>query len=224
MFYAHTSVSGDWEPLAEHLSLVARRAGEFAGRFGAAEEASAAGWLHDIGKYGDLFPQRLRGEVSGVDHWSVGAHVAAAEFGRRSLAAAFAIHGHHVGLKRPSDVSNGLDHPHPLGLQHSSTDRDAVFQRFTDDGLRLPAFRESIADWSKPLSAMSAVRMLFSALVDSDFLETEAHFVRDSAGQRTYRAAAPPLPCRAPAGARGLKPAAPGDTVNAGRKSDRSAD
>lgn len=173
--------------------MVACRAAMFGARFAAEEEASVAGLLHDIGKYGDLFPQRLRGEVNGIDHWSIGAHVAAAEFGPTGLAAAFAIHGHHVGLKRPSDVSSRLDSPHPLGLRHSSTDRAGVFERFTSDGLRLPTLRESVADWSKPLSAMAAVRFLFSTLVDADFLETEAHFARDSDGQRTYRAAAPLL-------------------------------
>jgi hypothetical protein len=37
-----------------------------------AAEADLAGLLHDIGKYGDLFQGRLRGEQAGIDHWSLG--------------------------------------------------------------------------------------------------------------------------------------------------------
>lgn len=37
---------------------------------------SLAGLLHDLGKYADRFQARLRGEDSGLDHWSQGAWLA----------------------------------------------------------------------------------------------------------------------------------------------------
>ncbi|MEO6697645.1 MAG: CRISPR-associated helicase/endonuclease Cas3, partial [Gammaproteobacteria bacterium] len=59
-------------------------------------EARLAGLLHDLGKFGDLFQARLRGEESGLDHWSAGAWVA---LEHKCAAAALAIQGHHIGLQ-----------------------------------------------------------------------------------------------------------------------------
>ena len=49
-FYAHTG-PGAWEPLDDHLTAVADRAGLFAGRFGVKAWGRTAGSLHDLGKY-----------------------------------------------------------------------------------------------------------------------------------------------------------------------------
>lgn len=72
-YYAHSAnAHGTWHRLAEHLSCVSKLAGEFLQGWKGAEEAALAGLLHDLGKYGDLFQARLRGEVQGLDHWSQG--------------------------------------------------------------------------------------------------------------------------------------------------------
>ncbi len=55
-YLAHSHVIGRSDPLRSHLALVAERASEFASAFGAEREAHLAGLLHDLGKYGDLFP------------------------------------------------------------------------------------------------------------------------------------------------------------------------
>ena len=76
-FYAHSANShGVRHRLVEHLSCVAKLAQEFLQGHKGAEEAALAGLLHDLGKYGDLFQARLRGEVQGLDHWSQGAWIA----------------------------------------------------------------------------------------------------------------------------------------------------
>jgi hypothetical protein len=36
----------------------------------------AAGLLHDLGKYGDLFQRRLQGTEKGLDHWTLGSWAA----------------------------------------------------------------------------------------------------------------------------------------------------
>ncbi|MDD2338348.1 MAG: CRISPR-associated endonuclease Cas3'', partial [Geobacteraceae bacterium] len=59
----------------EHLTAVAKLSMHFAGNSKWKEEAFFAGILHDLGKYADLFQARLRGEASGLDHWSAGAWV-----------------------------------------------------------------------------------------------------------------------------------------------------
>jgi CRISPR-associated helicase Cas3 len=65
--------------------------------------------------------------------------------------------------------------------------------RFGADGLELPKISRSLYDPRSPISGMLDVRMLFSALVDADFLETEAHFDGESEGIRRYRQAGPEL-------------------------------
>ena len=60
-YLAHSrNQQGKVDLLHSHLHDVAHRAGQFAEAFGGAEEAKLAGLLHDLGKYGSLFQERLR--------------------------------------------------------------------------------------------------------------------------------------------------------------------
>lgn len=198
MYYAHSGPSPDrWEPLRVHLLAVAERAATFASPFGAADEARLAGLLHDLGKYSDLFTQRLHGKAKGLDHWSAGAHVALQRYGPAGLATALAIQGHHVGLlslPRLMEVNLERTEPHPLGLRLTETRAAALLERFQADGFALPALPASLFERSAPSAAgMLDVRLLFSALVDADFLETEAHFQAAADGTRRHRPDGPAL-------------------------------
>lgn len=201
-YFAHSAPPGQsWEPLKDHLQDVAERAAGFAEAFGAADEARAAGLLHDLGKYSDLFTDRLNGKARGLDHWSIGAWAALNQLKQHGIAAALAIQGHHVGLGQgdkdsllglnPSDLSRR----HPRGLTLTATDLKLLMDRLAEDGLSLPALTGSLYDPQSPMAAagMLDVRMLFSALVDADYLETEAHFGRDAEGKKVHRPAAPAL-------------------------------
>ena len=148
-YFAHSAnrAGSGWEPLIEHISSVARRAGEYAESFGARQEAIIAGMWHDLGKYGDLFSARLRGEVSGLDHWSLGAMAVLHKFRDKALAAALAIQGHHIGLQeglsaairaemdllKISDLAN-----HPYSLRLTEGDPIVLISRFLEDGLAVP--------------------------------------------------------------------------------------
>jgi len=86
MHLAHSkNTRGEAQTLADHLWNVATLAGQFGSAFGAAGQGRLAGLLHDLGKYGDLLQQRLRGEVAVKD--------------LRDVALAVASQGHHVGLQ-----------------------------------------------------------------------------------------------------------------------------
>jgi CRISPR-associated endonuclease/helicase Cas3 len=209
-YYAHSSPRtgrGGWEPLAEHLSLVAARAADHAATFGRSVEARVAGLLHDLGKYGDLFAERLRGNASGLDHWSMGALAALVRYRLAGAAVVLAVQGHHVGLQSGAESELGRLHPkklvehHPLGLALTDADLDRLLARLAADGLDLPPELPATFDNSAPPSSCELdVRMLFSALVDADYLETEAHFRRDDEGRRIYREAGIALqPARAAA-------------------------
>lgn len=201
-FMAHSppAEAGPWHPLEAHLTGVAQLAAEFASAFDAEQEAHLAGLLHDLGKYGGLFRKRLRGEASGIDHWTLGAWAVAQHY-PRAAAACLAAAGHHLGLPQfDQDTSSRLDPAnYPQGPRRlSEPDLDLLLARQRDDGIELPptaGFRGEIGGVGlfEPAALMLDYRMLFSALVDADFLDTEAHFKRGPDGVKRLRPAGPPL-------------------------------
>jgi len=203
--YAHTpNKFGDADLVSSHLKNVANRAAEYAEAFGASSEARLAGLLHDLGKYGALFQKRLAGTERGIDHWSAGAWAALEDYKSHGIASALAIQGHHIGLLRADNDSlrdfdlKRLSKRHPLELRLSEHELSALLQRMKEDSLHLPEIPSSIYDHKTAskmtVAAMLDVRMLFSALVDADFIETEAHFrERNPDGSKQYRETGPQL-------------------------------
>jgi CRISPR-associated endonuclease/helicase Cas3 len=202
---SHTpSESGRVNYISEHLRGVADRAAEYASAFGASEEAGIAGLLHDLGKYGDLFQRRLRNEVRGIDHWSAGAWLALTRYKARGIAIALCIQGHHLGLQRADkdslaelDISKLYEAGHePLKLSEKNLEK--LIKCFQADGFALPeSLPPSICSYDKafsePSSQMLNIRMLFSALADADFIETEAHFNSEDGINKCYRREGQPL-------------------------------
>ncbi len=191
-YFAHSkNVAGFEEPLSEHLSRVAERAKRYASAFNSGFAGYLSGLLHDIGKYGDLFQKRLRGEEKGVDHWFSGACIAIKRYKAEGVLPALAIYGHHIGLQsafldfHPEIKSNA---PGP-SLKLSETNVAIIEQRFLEDGLEFPDPPSSIetVSFKRHAQAMLDVRMLFSALVDADYIETEAHFHAPKEGVRCLR-------------------------------------
>lgn len=182
-FYAHT-IPGEppdrWQPLDEHLRGVAARAAENAAAFGAPEWGYTAGLWHDLGKHSKAFQEYLRAaesgahqsEVSGrVDHATAGAQHAVAMFPILGHLLAFALAGHHSGLldsqgDGPSMLARLSKQLEPWGEAPSE---------LTD--LPQPALAPQLQSAFGTRDAFSLqffVRMLFSCLVDADFLDTEA--------------------------------------------------
>ena len=182
LYWAHSANgAGVSHPLDVHLRSVAELAERNASGSPWAAEARLAGLLHDLGKYGDLFQARLRGEAGGLDHWSIGAWSALS--GHRAVAAALAIQGHHVGLQAGNKDAlrrlnpDSLQNNHPLRLTLSDDDIGRLKRRAKEDGLYFePPDSLAVSSWEHVVAAMLDVRMLFSCLVDADFLDTEAHF------------------------------------------------
>jgi CRISPR-associated endonuclease/helicase Cas3 len=208
-YYAHSAnQAGIRHELREHLACVGKLAGTFAASTDWQEEAELAGDLHDVGKYGDRFQARLRGEDAGLDHWSQGAWLAlSGTYGGPNavaVAAALAIEGHHIGLQpathemvqrlKPAVIAAN----HPLRLALSDPDPARLLARARAEGVNFPQPAKALAALgSHPIAKMLDVRMLFSCLVDADFLDTAAHFDGDVQGKRP-REMGPPLdPARA---------------------------
>ncbi|MCK9232583.1 MAG: CRISPR-associated endonuclease Cas3'', partial [Syntrophales bacterium] len=197
-YFSHSkNQNGRKEPLFDHLTSVAYRAALNASFFDAIAEATMTGLLHDLGKYGGLFQKRLAHEESGIDHWSAGAWVALTNYKGAGLAAALAIQGHHIGLQVASadDLRNinptKLREQHPLNLKLSEPDIDELLHRLSNDGIDLPevsSFKSLYEGLQSPAAAaMLDIRMLYSALVDADYIATEAHFKADPDEHMTCR-------------------------------------
>ncbi len=178
-YFAHTAPrKSDWELLKKHLLLVARRAEQFAAVFGAGSEAFIAGILHDLGKYGELFQKRLCGTERHIDHWTAGAWAVLSKFGSSTgRCLALIIQGHHIGLQIDNKKANldGICRCQPTeGTKLSDSSVMPLLERLTEDQLELPALAKSFyVRTFKYASDMLDVRMLFSTLVDADYLETE---------------------------------------------------
>jgi CRISPR-associated helicase Cas3/CRISPR-associated endonuclease Cas3-HD len=197
-YYAHTAELPDgshdpnknrWQRLSVHLRNVGDSARVFAAPFGLANEAELAGLLHDLGKYAERFQGRLRNPaICGINHWAAGAYCATA---LKAWAAAFAADGHHTGIPPLNsgdtegsslrETKERFANPN-YRLQWTGQCPESVedlLARFIADGLKLPPFSPRAIQKEHYFEEALRTRMLFSCLVDADFLDTEAHFNGD---------------------------------------------
>ena len=162
---AHISEDGTrTQTVYDHLAGTARLAGSFAAPFGAQSEAEFAAWLHDVGKYSDAFQLRLKGGPK-VDHSTAGAQEA---WVRQHLHAAFAVAGHHSGLP---DGGSPADDPGDATLYGRSKKPVDPYDGWQE--ITLPASTPPAWACADPLSLAFFTRMLYSCLVDADFIDTE---------------------------------------------------
>jgi CRISPR-associated endonuclease/helicase Cas3 len=194
-YYAHTAVgeietplpesSGQWQPLAAHLTNVADLAGRFAAPLKLENEATLVGLLHDLGKYADRFQARLRNPaIHGINHWAAGASYAASV---KASAVAFASDGHHTGIPALNETDAGTSLRQTISkftdknlrlelTGNCPEDAATLLAQFHQDGLRLPPFSPRAVQKDQRFEEALRTRMLFSCLVDADFLDTEKHF------------------------------------------------
>jgi CRISPR-associated endonuclease/helicase Cas3 len=165
--------------LSDHLTAVAKLMVGFTENPDYQEVFNVAGLLHDLGKYQPAFQKYLRegGRRGSVPHASWGAGL-----GKRykQVEAAFAIEGHHKGLPDKGDLLTDLyefDEPEHsvfnliIAEFFKENQLNEVDFHYTDIGLR-GAGKEFF------------IRMLFSALTDADWLDTECHFNWDISEKR----------------------------------------
>lgn len=201
---AHSDCGFGGHDLEEHLRSTARRAAEFAGMFGGANWAELAGLWHDVGKYDSAFQGYLlravgkedahleaeeagsRGPARGPEHSIAGAVHAIERFGEgNGRLLAYCIAGHHAGLADWNSTEAGQG---SLEARLRRARENDMLGRAKVGGA--PA---ALLDAAPPtggprgLNAEECaffIRMLFSALVDADFLDTEAHFDRQRGDTR----------------------------------------
>jgi CRISPR-associated endonuclease/helicase Cas3 len=163
------------QDLADHLRNAAERAAIFAEGFGGEKEALLAGKIHDLGKFRSEFQELLSGQrKAGMDtHHAV--YGAALAFDRNWFATAFAVAGHHAGLHDLPRLQGLVDDPgyNAMGrLPELTRHIEAAFGTLPD-APESPAFVHE----GNPLVLEFYTRMLFSCLVDADWLDAERHSI-----------------------------------------------
>lgn len=165
-YLAHIADDGRVQTVSEHLHGTGELAAGFAAPFGAADEARAAGLLHDIGKYSAAFQQRIRGSAVSVDHSTAGAQEAR---NRRDLPAALAIAGHHGGIPDCGNLNDAADDTTLQGrLKRKLPTYDEWQREIAPPSAKPPAWA-----LSDSTTAAFYTRMLYSCLVDADFQDTQ---------------------------------------------------
>lgn len=181
-YYAHSTDAidkSDWQLLQEHLENVSERSGNFADIFKLGQWGQCAGLLHDAGKATKAFQRRLEGSSERVDHSTFGARLAWKHCGRLGVLLAYVIAGHHGGLPDGGEQKGQLHYR----LKHQKI----------PEGVRLLPGMECRKELKLPFTLSRGTagfslsfftRMIFSCLVDADFLDTEQFCSPDKASKR----------------------------------------
>lgn len=190
--------NGEWHehPLNKHLHGVANLAGEFATHFNSADWASLAGLWHDLGKFREKFQQYIK-SVSGyynaeahveggtpgrVDHSTAGAVHAVEKMDLQGRILAYLIAGHHAGLPDWNNAESG----HSALFNRVEEGKAKGYLQEALNAFPSPKILEQPRPASLPPAGSLAlwIRMLFSCLVDADFLDTEKFMDGDKSGRR----------------------------------------
>ncbi|ASK27934.1 CRISPR-associated helicase/endonuclease Cas3 [Neisseria chenwenguii] len=184
-YYAHSAENrpeSEWQTLSSHLTAVGQAAAEFSAFFGAQEIARYTGLLHDLGKYSARFQQRLRGGKP-VNHSTAGAKIAVKTWGNLGNMMAFCIAGHHAGLADGAGSGNGrtvLNDRLKEAFGADIPELDPIWQAEIGGLPEKLAATPPVLPKIKELQAFSRAfytRMLYSCLVDADFLDTEKFYL-----------------------------------------------
>ncbi len=172
-YIAHLRGDGTAQPLREHLQAVAEMAAAFAKPFGAEDQAYRAGLLHDMGKYAKTSQYHMQhpDETAPCDHSTAGAMEA---LKNRDLPGALAVAGHHCGLPEPGHRGDSPQEPTMMGRSKRTLEDASAWteENVMPEGCLIhtnPAWL-NLKDGYMPAFY---TRMLYSCLVDADFLDTE---------------------------------------------------
>jgi CRISPR-associated helicase Cas3/CRISPR-associated endonuclease Cas3-HD len=177
-YYAHSAETPEksWQTIVEHLENTAGYAARYASSFNAEEFGYICGLLHDLGKYSQKFQMKLQGMTLSVDHSTAGAKEAINLYGKSfGRLLAYCIAGHHSGLPDYGTEAS-LEGTLYARLSKEIEDYSAYKNEYDFNAmkkqLKLPV---------KPIDSYQGftlaffIRMIYSCLVDADFIDTETY-------------------------------------------------
>lgn len=173
------------QTIKEHLEGTAKLSGEFAEKFGKQDWGYCCGMLHDIGKYSIDFQKRILGENNyRVDHSTAGARVCLEKGGKYSFLE-YCIAGHHAGLPNYGD---NYDESTDSTLSGRRLKKLSDYQAYQTE-IEVPAINSMPIDLKRTVnpdfSLSVFMRMIYSCLVDADFLDTEAFMKEGKQGRNS---------------------------------------
>ena len=166
------------QTIKEHLIGTAILAGQFAEKFGSKDWGYCGGMLHDIGKYSEEFQKKINEDTNNmVDHATAGAQLCK----KINLPVLdYCIAGHHAGLP---DYGNTAERSSLCGRYKKKIYNYEAYQ----EEIKIPEIYTEPFDintLSNPDFALSTfTRMIYSCLVDADFLDTE-YFMKNGLVER----------------------------------------
>ncbi|HEY9769582.1 MAG TPA: CRISPR-associated helicase Cas3' [Coleofasciculaceae cyanobacterium] len=181
-FCAHTPPkdSKNWHSLKCHLSKVAKIAEIFGDKFNAGKLAYHAGLWHDLGKYNSEFQKYLEQchQASETNNSEPKIRIPHAIYGAKLAAEKFQpiaplIYGHHGGLPEMQYMRDRL-------AEIKIETYQQILANARSQSLNLdisPEINQQLMSLVEdPLGYELLLRILFSCLVDADYLDTESHF------------------------------------------------
>lgn len=176
MYIAHSPPEGKKflspQPLSVHLQNVGKKCADLSSSFDAEIEGQIIGDNHDYGKASDEGQKRICDNGPRVDHSTAGA-IRVLEGTKNGCLLAACIMGHHSGLP---DLGNRLD---TVGdstfMGRYKKWQEGLIPRPNADFPPLPIPDLPDRKEGTMFSEAMRARMLFSALVDADYLDTEKY-------------------------------------------------
>ncbi|MDN5361719.1 MAG: CRISPR-associated endonuclease/helicase Cas3 [Moorella sp. (in: firmicutes)] len=186
-FLAHSkNIGGKEQLLTDHLHQVANLTRGFAADLAASDTGYWSGLWHDLGKFHPEFQAYLRDETRrrGPSHSTAGALLAT----RYCEPLAFLIAGHHGGLPDRAELKNRLKDRVQLDRYQTALQNARQVMPELEPGLfsgsDLPTFLQQGGGETQKSRLELFLRLLYSALTDADFLDTERHFQPELATRR----------------------------------------
>ena len=195
-YYAHSREGKppeEWQPLDVHLKNVAEMARKFAEDFNASDWGYLAGLWHDLGKYQDEFQEKLSDSTDDaieekhsnrINHSTSGAILGDRMSKSIGRIIGYLIAGHHTGLP---DWTHEIGSGGALSTRLEETELlDRIRDRIPPEIMNRPMPKPT-PPGNKPMSDEHLhlwLRMIFSCLVDSDFLDTEGFLDPEKIKQR----------------------------------------